>query len=138
MKKEVKRQSLLTGILVGVVVCVLITLFGSGTLAWLLAGEHIQEGALRYGTVVTLLISVVAGSLAAVRITEEKRLLVSILVGAGYLLALLGCTALLFGGQYQGVTVTALVILAGCLSVALLGLKVRKTHINTRHKYRTR
>ena len=41
----------------------------------------------------------------------------------GDYLLLLSIAALFFGGQYEGMGVTAFVILGGCLAVVLLGLK---------------
>lgn len=91
--------------------------------ASLLNAEIVGEKNEGYITVTTLLFSSIIGAVVSVRSIKEKRVPVCLLSGGAYLLSLLAITALFFGGVYDGVGESALVILAGALSVALLGLK---------------
>lgn len=102
-------------------------LVGSAVGAWLLSLEKIEEGNIGYITMILLLVSSFLGALVATRLINEKRMLVCLCAGSVYLLSLLGITALFFGGIYSGVGESALVILAGVLSVALIALKGNKS-----------
>lgn len=137
-KKRVGIQSIPAAIGVGTGISMLVTLFGVGILAWLLNTERLQENIIGYATVIILLLSSFAGANMAVSMNKEKRMIISLITGAAYLLTLLACTALFFGGQYQGVGVTGLVVLAGCISTAILGLGRSKKSPRARHKYRNR
>lgn len=136
--KPVNIQSVPAGIGVGILVSLFTTLIGTGILSWMLSGEKLQENAQDYGTVLILLLSSIAGAGTSVIVCKAKRLIVSLLAGIGYFLFLLACTALFFGGQYQRIGVTALVILAGSLGVVLVGQVPAKKHTSTRHKYKNR
>ena len=136
--KGVDRQSVPKGIGIGTLVSLVVSLIGTGIYAWMLSREHVSENGTPYATVIILLMSTVLGSVIANGVVKEKRLVVSLLASAGYLLVLLACTALFFGGRYQGVGVTALVVLAGSGSVALIGAKSKNAHTKNGYKYRNR
>ena len=138
MKKEMGIQSVPRGVCIGIFVSLLVTLIGIGVISWMLSGEKMTESTQDYGVVLILLLSSATGVGTALSISKSKRLVVSILVGGGYYLLLLACTALFFGGQYQGVGVTALVILAGCIGTVLVGQLPKKKRAVSRHKYKNR
>ena len=112
---------------ISMIVSVGSALVGSAVGAWLLSLEKIEEGNIGYITMILLLVSSFLGALVATRLLNEKRMLVCLCAGGVYLLSLLGITALFFGGIYSGVGESALVILAGVLSVALIALKGNKS-----------
>ncbi len=114
------------GIGVGLAVSIATTMIGSAVGAWLLVSEKTSENSLGYIALILLLLSSILGALATVGIVKEKRVPVCLLSGVIYLLSLLAVTALFFGGTYGGVGESALVVLGGALSVALLGLKGAK------------
>lgn len=126
------------GIALGAVICMLVTLFGSMVVAWLVSNETIPETGIGYGSMVILLVSSAVGAWVAVKGIKHRRLAVSAMTGAAYYACLLACTALFFGGQYGGMGVTALVILAGCLSAGLMGLKGERGGVRMRRKARSR
>lgn len=125
-KGSVKTISLPVGIAIGVLVCFVVTLAGCAVVSWLIAGEHMAEDSVGIAAMVMLLIAAATGSLTASTAIKTKGLPVCMITGAGYYLLLLACTALFFGGQYHGVILSGLMILAGSGLVALLGLKGRK------------
>lgn len=133
-----KGISLPAGVAAGIAAAFAVTLAGAAIVAWLIDGERISEEAMGYGALAVLLLSAGAGAWFASALVGHQRLLVCALTGIGYLLILLSMTALFFGGQYQGVWVTTLVVLAGCLGVSLVGLKRaggpkhRRRHITSR------
>ena len=112
---------------ISMIVSVGSALAGSAVGAWLLSSEKIEERNIGYITMILLLVSSFLGALVATRLINEKRMLVCLCAGSVYLLSLLGITALFFGGIYSGVGESALVILAGVLSVALIALKGNKS-----------
>ena len=97
---------------------------GYGSLATLLTASI--SGAIGYGALITLLTSAIAGAAFAATKIKRQRMLVCFLSGLVYYITLLGITALFFGGQYQGMGITALVIAGGCGTVILMGMKQGK------------
>lgn len=110
------------GLAMGLAASLGITLVGSAILAWLVGSEKLGQGSIGYGSLVILLLASVLGAVTAFGKIRHRRMLVCVLSGVLYYGSLLCVTALFFGGQYQGMGVTALVVLGGCLCVALLGL----------------
>lgn len=123
VKQSIKLGNLPRGITVGLIVSMISTLIGAAIAAWLLASEKVGEGSVGYIVLILLLISGFLGAMTSCNIIKQKRLPACIISGGVYFLCLLGINALLFQGTYSGVGESALVILAGVLSAALLGLK---------------
>lgn len=123
-KKATGRvMSLPAGIAVGGMVSLTVTVVLAGILAWFMGREIIAEDTIGIASAIILVISALAGGLAAFSKIRHRRVLVCMLSGVVYFLLLLCCTALFFGGQYQGMVITALTVLGGGGAAALLGLK---------------
>lgn len=118
-----RAMSLPAGVGIGTVVALGWTLAASAVLAKLMDLERLPEDAVGYGAMGILLIAGYLGAVTAYAKVKGKRLQVSLITAAAYYVSLLAMTALFFGGQYAGMGVTALVILAGCGTAILLGLK---------------
>ena len=114
------------GILIGVLVCVGVTLIATVILAWLITAEKMGESAVGYGAMVALLLSAILGSWAASAKIGRLRTQVCLITGGIYYLVLLSITALFFGGQYQGMGVAAILVIAGSGVTALLGIREEK------------
>ena len=114
------------GIGIGCGISMLLTVLGAGIAAKMIADEVLRETAIGYSAMTIVLIASSIGSLLAIRKVKRRKLQVSMLVGAVYFVSLMAMTALLFGGQYQGMGVTALLVDAGSGAVALLGSRERK------------
>ena len=106
------------GLAIGAVVSVIITLCGAAIIASMLASEKIGEGTMKYLAALTHGLASIAGAWLSYGLIRKMRLQVCLLSAACYFLILLGMTALFFNGQYMGVGVSALVILAGSALVA--------------------
>lgn len=115
-----KAANLPAGIGLGILVSALITLICATGITMLVANEKITDNGLRYVIPGVLFLSSFVGAWAAATRIKRLRLQVCMLEGVGYLLALLATTALFFGGEYQGVWVSGLAILIGCLFVAFV------------------
>ena len=89
-----------------------------------------------YCAMAILLLASAAGSAVAEGTIQRLRIQMCLAAGGGYYLCLLAVTALFFGGQYQGMGVTALMVLCGAVLVILLapggknraGCRRRKKH----------
>lgn len=126
------------GLALGGLVSLAVTIAGSILAANLVLKEMISADSIGYCSMVILLLSSMLGSAAAVKRIKHRRLYVCGLSAIIYYTTLLGVTALFFGGQYQGMGVTALVVLAGSGTVALLGAKQEKSHTRRRSKMKHR
>lgn len=112
MIKSGKAMSMPAGIAMGIGICILITLFGAVALTWMVSSERLAEDAVGYGCMVILPVAAAGGCMSAGGAVKHRKLMVCGICAAGYYFVLL-MTALLFGGQFEGIGVTALMILAG-------------------------
>lgn len=115
-----RAASMPVGIGVGVVLSGIITLVLSCVLTWLILGEKMPESSMGYGIIGILLAAALSGALVSAKRIGHRKMLVCLGVGLGYFLMLLMCTALFFGGQYQGLGVTAAVVFGGSGTAGLL------------------
>lgn len=106
------------GLAIGGCVSLIITLIGSALLSYLALSEVIGEQGIGYGSMIILLVASIAGALTAERSVQKQRLQISLMSSALYYLILIGITALFFGGEYSGMGVSALIVVAGGLLVA--------------------
>ncbi len=111
------------GFAIGAGVSLGITLLLAVIVAKLVDSGTLTEASIGYCAMVILLLSALAGSLAAWGRIKRRRIMVCGIAGGLYYLLLLAMTASFFGGQYQGMGVTALMVLCGCAGAALMGLR---------------
>ena len=116
-----KASSMPIGLLVGACVSMAFTLVLAILAAKLIHSEVLQENAIGYSTMVILLLSAMAGAAVAYRKIKRQKLVVCAASGLIYYGILLSMTALFFGGQYEGMGVTALMVLCGSMLLALHG-----------------
>lgn len=126
------------GLAMGALINIGITILGALVCASMLSSERIAESSIGYCSMTIILLSSILGSLTAVAKIKHRRIYVCALSGVIYLGMLLAATALFFGGQYQGIGVSSLLILAGCMATALLGLRGEKTRGAHKVKIRSR
>lgn len=124
------------GLAMGWGVSLAATLVGSALTAWLISGEKMAQTSVGYASLIILLMSAVLGAAVSWGRIRHRRMLVCLLSGTIYFLTLLCVTALFFGGQYQGIGVTALAVLGGSLGYGLLGLRGKKSGYSRRRKIR--
>lgn len=111
------------GVGIAAITSIVTTLLMSGILAWLVLTERVGESVVGYGAMVILLVSSFFGAMIAAGMIKHRKMMVCLLSGAAYFLCLLACTALFLGGQYQGVGISALLILVGSAGAALTDLR---------------
>lgn len=125
------------GIGTGVGIAVVLTVIGAALLAWMVDAAYIPETGFGYGAMIILALASILGSWFAAAMVKHQRLAVCLVTGGIYFLLLLGLTAFCFGGQYQGVVPTALLVAGGSTAAALLGNWAQGNRTSRRHKYRS-
>ena len=120
-KGSAYAMSMPGGLTLGGCSAMLMTLLLSGILAELVAHEVIPEDGIGWGIMGILVLSGFTGAMAAWIKIKHRKLLVCMGAGAVYMGLLLCVTALFFGGQYDAVWETGLLILAGAGAAAVLG-----------------
>ncbi len=118
------------GLLKGAVAAIIMTIAGAALMSALIIREVLRETSIGYCAMVVLLISPLAGALIAMNAVKQKLAIVAALSAGIYYLLLLGTNALLLKGEYTGMGVTALLVLAGAGSALLLKLRQPKTKRN--------
>ncbi len=136
--KKNTASSIPSGIAWGLVLSLIMTLVGVVVTAILLDKEWIKEEAVGYGAVITLMISTCAGAIMAAKRIKRLRMQMCLLSGGVYYVSLLIVTALFFGGQYEGMGVTALVVLGCAVATGFLGANggIKKKTMRFKKAYR--
>lgn len=132
-----RTRSVPIGVLTGLAAGLIVTAIAAAICAAMMSKETIPEKGGMTALVILLLGSVTSAwiAFAAVR---QKRMQVCLLSGVCYYGLLIGCTALFFGGQYQSMGVTAVVVFVGCMTAALPALRQKKSRQKIGKKYRSR
>ena len=125
------------GLLFGACISLGITLMAVALIAKLVSSEYIKESQIGYGIMVTLLAASFLGAQASMGRIKRRCLLVCALSGLVFFLILLSITGVFFGGQYEAVGVTGVLVLGGTLLAVLTcgrfemrgkGKKIRKAN----------
>ena len=136
MKASDKAIGIPTGIALGTLISVLISLGGAAVTAWLVSTENVGEGSFGTAAMVIVALAAAVGAWLCSTVIKRLRLQMCLLSGACYFLSLLGMTALFFDGQYQGIGKIAIVILCACTIIAFLPSKNKpfKAKMKKRHR----
>lgn len=130
-----RATSMPVGLTYGEGVSLGVTLISAAILAKLVDLEKLPWENIGYGIIVLLLLASFSGAMTAYAKIKRQRILVCLISGAIYFGTLLSITALFFGGQYEAVGVTALLVLGGSAAAGLLGLRTGGS--GKRHKIGT-
>ena len=113
-------SSIPVGLLWSGLVSLGITAVTSAGAAWLVLNRKISPEGIGYCAMIILLLASVSGAVTAVKRIKRLRFQMCMAAGVVYYGCLLAITALFFGGNYHGLGVTALMILCGSGTTALL------------------
>ena len=113
-------KSMPVGLAIGWTAAILITAAACGVLAELILSGKAGWGTMGYGAMGTLLAASYAGAAVSCRMIMHRKLLVCILSGVIYLCSLTMITALMFGGKFDAVWVTALLVAGGTAAAGLV------------------
>jgi len=112
------------GLALGLCVSAVITLCGSAITAYLVSAEKMDTEWIGYAALGILILASAAGAGAARKSVKVKALPVCAMMAGAYYLSLAAATALFFGGEYQGMGVTAICVLVGSgIAFLLTGIK---------------
>lgn len=123
-------------IVCGVLTAMLVTLAGAALTAVLIENQTLGEGGADVSAKVIVALATMLGSAVAALLAKRLRLQVCMLCGGTYFALLLGMTALFFGGQYSGMGITSIIVLAFCLFAAFLPNKSGKKWGGRKKTYR--
>lgn len=118
-----KVKTMPIGLALGALTGMGITLASAVGAAKMIDAGTAGENTIGYFAMGILLISSFAGTIVAVNSIRHRKLMVCGLSALIYYAILLSMTALFFGGQYQGMGVTALVVACGSVVAALISLR---------------
>lgn len=133
-----RAMSTPAGLAIGLAASISVTLLCAAMVTYLVLSENMSENTIGYWVMAILIVSSALGSLIASTMIKRRWMVMCLGAGGMYFLSLLAITALFFGGQYQGIGVTALMILSGSGAVGLLGLRQGKSSSFKHKKYRSR
>ena len=116
-----KSSSVPSGIMIGALLAMGITVIGSAIIAKMVDLGYIQQRNVGYGIMVMLVAASYAGVTISCKRIRRRFLMTALLTAIVYWLFLLGITALFFGGQYDAILETGLLIVCGSV-IALLSI----------------
>jgi putative membrane protein (TIGR04086 family) len=133
-KGKTHRANIGTAIGIGAAISMAVTLVMTALTAWLSSIERIERNT--YTMIVPIItgFSTAAGCLAATKLRDTKKLMISVSTGATYLLILLSCNALIFEGQYSGIALTLIIIAAVSCVTAFINTSKTKEKMKFRKK----
>lgn len=112
------------GMMISGLLSLVLTLCMSGIIAYVIENEMMDEMNIGYAIMLMLIVTSYLSATIAWRKIKHRRMLVCTLAGMIYFGILLSITALFFGGQYDAVLETVLLIMCGS---ALAMLPIKKT-----------
>ena len=115
-----RASSVWAGLAAGVTVSVVVTLLMTALTALLLDRERVAWETVGYWILSGIMLSAFLGAVTACRRIRRQKLMITAMSGLAYFAVLLSITALFFGGQYEAVGVTALLVAGGSGCAALL------------------
>ena len=113
-------KSMPAGLAMGWIVSMVITVVVCGVITWLILSGKAGWEVMGYGAIVILLVASYAGATVSCKMIMHRKLLVCILSGIIYLCSLAAITALLFGGEFEGIWLSALLVAGGVGASALV------------------
>ena len=113
--------SIPVGLALGTLVSLGITGLLSALAAWMILSGKIPESSVGWCAMAILTAASAAGAATAIAKIKRRRFQIGMASGSLYFGCLLAATAMFFGGRYEGIGVTAMMIFCGCALVILLG-----------------
>lgn len=132
-----KAKSIPVGMSISAIVSLSVTLLSSFVIAYFLNNERMSWEQAGYWIMGMLFSAAFLGGKSANVAIKHQKILISLMSGVLYWGLLLCLTALFFGGDYCGLGETAVLILAGSGSAALLSMSARNNRTpKTKYRYR--
>ena len=116
----------------------LVTLAGAAVFGWLIGSGSVGKDRVDLLAGVTTVLSAFAGCILASALLGKMRMQVSLIAASGYLAVLFALTALMFGGQFEGIPLAIGCVAAGALASLLPMFMAGKGRGSRRPKRRYR
>lgn len=129
-------KSMPVGLALGWIASMVITGVACGAITWLILSGKAGWGIMGYGSIGILLTASYVGATVSCKMIMHRKLLACILSGTIYLLSLLVLVAMMFGGQLNGFWATALLVVGGTATAALVHCAEKKDNGRRRKKRR--
>lgn len=129
-----RASSIPGGLAVGAVISILATVFVSAIGAHLVSSEMLPQEQIGYCSIAALMTATILGAVAASGKVKRRKPVVCMLSGLTYYGILLAITALFFGGQYEGMGVTLIIVFLGSGAAALITSKEKKGKASYKRK----
>lgn len=126
------------GLCWGTVAALMLTMLLSGVLAFFISREVVAQENLGYGVMIILFLGGVLGFSVSYKRIKRRRLLVFLLSALSFLVSLTALTALFFGGQFEGIFPTAMLIIGGNGAAFLLSARLDNPSKRTKIRKRIR
>lgn len=130
-----RARSIPVGMAVGWGIGLLVTVSAAAILTQIILSGAMSERMTGVGAYLILPMAAALDALVAASMIKRRWAQVCLGAGGLYFLTLLGISALLFGGQYQGVGISLLLIMGSSAAVGMLGSK-REKHTSGKRKIR--
>lgn len=121
-----KAKSTAAGLALSLAVSQFVTLVVTAFLTKIVLQGNVQEESVGYGIMALLILASFAGAITASKSIQRRKAMMCIASGLLYWLSLLSVTALFFGGRYEAAGVTAVLILGGCGTAAIMECRESK------------
>ncbi len=131
-RKSGKELPMAGAIAIGIFGSLILTFLGAALLAYLIGKGSVMQSGISFGCMIILAASSSFGAFLASGLFKRRKLMVCGITAAGYYLSLLAMTAMFFEGQYNGLGITAIMVLLGA-GTALLPVLLGKGK-KTKHK----
>lgn len=119
-KMNGRASSIPGGLAIGTAVSMFATLIVTVISAHMISAELLTQDKIGYCSIAALILGTVLGAVTAANKVKHRLVFVCVLNGLVYYCVLLAITALFFGGQYQGMGVTLVVVTLGSIAAALI------------------
>ena len=126
-KPSGRALSMPAGLLHGTLASLGITLGFVALISKLLDSERIQAETIGYWIMFMLIIATSIGAVISCWKIKRQRVMVCLAAGGIYYLTLLAATALFFGGQFESVGVTGLIIFLSSAAAVFLPFPAKKS-----------
>ena len=115
-----RASSIPSGLIIGALVSIGITVLVAAIGAHLVMNQYIDQDQIGYCSIAALILGTILGAITACKRIKHRKLMVCAFSGLAYYLLLLMSTALFYGGQYEGMGVTLLIVMLSTLAAALI------------------
>ena len=129
-----RASSIPNGLAVGALSGLVISIFASVTAAYLISAEILAQDKIGYCAMVVLMLASFVGAMVADRRIKKMPIQMAAISGLLLYLILLSMTALFFGGQYEGMGVTLLIVMIGSGAGGILSTCIPKRRKQKYHK----